>query len=135
MGSSSSPSIDNAASDVPTNDDPFNASPYPPGSTIKHPDVQTYSTRDASNRLLSWKSRPVEYIDDEPYYRRADNGNLEKIWFPNGPPPYDPDTERLEDEYDEETKEAYRYTAEHHAFRDGAIPLNPPRREWCSYDM
>ncbi|KAI9778168.1 MAG: hypothetical protein M1816_004252 [Peltula sp. TS41687] len=100
--------------------------------------VESYSTRDpATNKLRTWKGKPVEYVDDEPFFRRdeIDDGELEKIWFPDGPPPVNKDTELPIEMYDEKTKEAYLYLKEHGVFKDGWIPELPPRSEWIRWDI
>ncbi|KAI9886588.1 MAG: hypothetical protein M1823_001630 [Watsoniomyces obsoletus] len=109
-------------------------SPYPPDAKVKHPDIRKYSTRDANNRLLTWKGNPVEYHKDIPYYRRED-GDLERIIFPDGPPEIDRFTARPESEYDQETKDAYAYVREHGVFPPGGLPFMPPRPEWCKWDF
>ncbi|KAI9845414.1 MAG: hypothetical protein M1837_004892 [Sclerophora amabilis] len=111
------------------------ANPYHPESKFVHPDLRTYSVRDASNKLLTWHSKPVHYIDNEPCFKRDDDGTWEKIQFPDGPPAYNPDTEFPELEYDEETKEAYLFLREHGYFKDDWMPNLPPRREWCTWDF
>lgn len=99
-------------------------------------DTGSYSTRDPStNKLLTWKGKSVEYADDEPCFRRDDDGKLEKIWFPDGPPPPNPDTELPIEMYDERTREAYLYLKRHGVFKDGWIPTLPPRREWVRWDL
>ncbi|MCJ1231514.1 hypothetical protein MMC12_008191 [Toensbergia leucococca] len=86
-----------------------------------------------SARITTWKGKPVTYVDDEPCFKR-DDGQWEKIWFPHGPPVFDkPDYP--DSMYDEKTKEDYMYMREHGAFKDGIIPLLPPKREWCRWDF
>ncbi|KAI9841226.1 MAG: hypothetical protein M1838_003671, partial [Thelocarpon superellum] len=98
-------------------------------------DPSGYSTRDASNRLLSWKSRRVQYIDGEPCYQGGD-GKWERIWFPDGSPPtIENDTHLPMENYDDKTKDAYLYVRDHGVFKDGWMPLLPPRREWCRWDF
>ncbi|KAI9676909.1 MAG: hypothetical protein M1817_006748 [Caeruleum heppii] len=112
-----------------------NAGAMAPSSGVSHSDPSIYSTRDGANRLLTWKSQPVTYVDGEPCYKRSDNGHWEKIWFPNGPPGFSADTELVAEMYDEQTKEAYLFLRDHGTFKNGLMPFLPPRREWCSWDF
>jgi nucleoporin NUP42 len=109
--------------------------PNNPSSQMSHPDIRTYSVRDPDNKILAWKGKEVSYIDNEPYWKK-DGTNWEKIWFPNGPPGYTSMTE-LNDEkaYDPKVKEAYLHVKEHGSFKDGLMPIVPPKREWCSWDF
>ena len=98
--------------------------------------AHTQTRRDAQGKLTSWKGKPVIYEKDEPHFKRGD-GNLERIWFPDGPPPPAPtkNPEVPEDTYDEATKENYMYMEEHGVFKDGIIPELPPKREWVDWDF
>lgn len=111
------------------------SNPYPPNTKFVHPNVQEYSYRDGSGKLQAWKSRPVQYINDEPFYKRDEDQEWERIWFPDGPPRYTDETELPEEMYDDKTKEAYLYMREHGVFKDGWMPFLPPRREWCLWDF
>lgn len=108
-----------------------------PTSNHTPSDPRSYSTRDpASNKLLTWKSKPVQYLDDgAPYFRRDDDDRWERIWFPDGPPAYTQFTELPAEMYDAETEAAYRYLGEHGVWKDGEMPELPPKREWCSWDF
>ncbi|KAI9820815.1 MAG: hypothetical protein M1826_000840 [Phylliscum demangeonii] len=142
---SSTPTQNGPASQTQTQGDAFGTNGFasaalpapfsntqPPGASM---DPRTFSTRDASNRLLTWKSKPVTYVDDEPCYTRDDDGTYERIWFPAGPPPVDESCELPLEMYDEKTKAAYLYVRDHGEFKDGWIPPLPPRREWCRFDL
>ncbi len=111
------------------------SNPYDATSSLAHPDVRTYSIRDPKNTLLAWKGRAVSYIDRVPCYKRADDGTWERIWFPDGPPPYNKGTELPVEEYDEATKDAYLYMRDNTVFKDGLMPMLPPRREWSKWDL
>ncbi len=111
---------------APTTNGAFGA---PPATTNGH-SVQ----RDAQNKLTAWHGKPVSYIDGDPCYRRPD-GTWEKIWFPDGPPKENEDTQLPDEAYDERTKEAYMYMRLHRAFKDGIMPDKPPKREWCNWDF
>ena len=94
----------------------------------------TLKQRDSQNKLTLWHSKVVSYINGEPFYTR-DDGILEKIWFPDGPPSNNKDTQLPDEAYDGMTVEAYMYMREHKAFKDGIMPDKPPKREWCSWDF
>lgn len=99
-------------------------------------DVRSYSTRDPStNKLLTWKGKPVEYIEDEPCFRRDDDGKWERIWFPDGPPHPNPDAELPIEAYDAKTIEAYLYFGKYGVWKDGWMPNLPPRSEWLQWDI
>lgn len=104
------------------------------GNTQSSANIQTAAQHDSQNQLTSWKGKPVTYVDQEPCVRRND-GFLEKIWFPNGPPVFKKTSELPVEAYDEATKENYKYLREHGAFKDGIMPDLPPRREWCSWNF
>ena len=109
--------------------------PYPPDCPLKHPDVNEYSTRDANNKLLTWKGKPVTYKEGKPCFQPDGSDVWQRIWHPNGPPAYNPNTELPLSMYDERTKEAYRYLREHGRFPKGFFPMLPPRREWSRWDF
>ena len=92
------------------------------------------ATRDRQGKLLTWNGKPVTYVEEEPCFR-GKGGAWEKIWFPDGPPVFNKMPDVALEEYDEESKESYKYMMEHGEFKDGVMPLLPPRREWCSWDF
>ena len=98
--------------------------------------AQTQARRDAQGKLTSWKGKPVIHEKDEQYVKRSD-GALERIWFPEGPPPPAPtkNPEVPDEAYDEVTKENYIYMNEHGKFKDGIMPELPPKREWVNWDF
>ena len=81
-----------------------------------------------------FKGKPVVYKENEPGIQNRD-GTWEKIWFPDGPPAYYGATELDDKAYTEETKQAYLYMREKGSFKDGMMPLLPPKREWCLWDF
>ncbi|KAI9762741.1 MAG: hypothetical protein M1840_001150 [Geoglossum simile] len=111
------------------------ANPYPQGTKLVHPDLRTYSTRDPSNRLLTWKSKPVIYFGDKPCFERSQDKKMERISYPDGPPVYNKDTELPESMYDGKTKDAYLFMRDKGYFKDDWMPNLPPRREWCKWDF
>lgn len=68
---------------------------------------------------------------------RAADGSYTKIWFPDGPPPYNQDTEAADEAVyaDPATLEAWKVFRQEKKFADGLMPLVPPRREWCTWDF
>lgn len=83
---------------------------------------------------MAWKGQRVTYVEDEPCFKRSD-GALEKICFPDGPQPFGKGPEIPDEAYDEATKENYMFMKEQGAFKDGIMPLLPPKREWVDWDF
>ncbi|KAL8797517.1 MAG: hypothetical protein Q9195_000333 [Heterodermia aff. obscurata] len=104
--------------------------------TTSQPKVQPQQVHAtyAGDRLKTWKGKPVTYDDSVPYVRSQD-GELEKIHFPNGPPSLNKSPELPDELYDEATKENYRFMMAHSTFKDGLMPNLPPKREWCKWDF
>ena len=111
---------------VPATNGTFGA---PPPTTNGHS-----AQRDAQGKLTIWHGKPISLVDGDPCYRRPD-GTWEKIWFPDGPPGNNKDTQLPDEAYDERTKEAYMFMKEHKTFKDGIMPDKPPKREWCDWDF
>jgi nucleoporin NUP42 len=108
--------------------------PYAPSATLKHPPLQSYSSQDASQRLIMFRGKPVVYKGSEAGTRNRD-GSWEKIWFPNGPPAYYRATEMDDDTYSEGIKAVYLHLRETGEFQGGIMPFLPPKREWCLWDF
>lgn len=111
--------------------------PAPTHYTQTLPSSQT-QINPQTNRLTSYKSRRVQYINDAPCYDRPDGRGWERIWFPD----VKSAEVRVEDvvpaeegRYDDSVKGAYRVLAEKGAFELGAMPRLPPRREWVGFDF
>ena len=135
---------DHAQSSTATSS-PFAQQNGPPGSTATtspfatRPSVigQTSGTqlrKDSQGRLLTWNGKPVSYIDEEPCYRNS-NGSWQRIWFPDGPPTFMNSASLPDEVYDDATKANYMYVKEKGAFKDGVMPLLPPKREWCDWTL
>ncbi|KUJ14751.1 uncharacterized protein LY89DRAFT_686413 [Mollisia scopiformis] len=136
---SSFPSFGQPESSGSTNGAPFGASRPTNGftngaSASQSQDVNTYSTRDAGGRLLTWKNRRVVYKDQTPGFTNQ-NGQWEKIWFPNGPPAPDPQAFLPAEMYDQATKDQYEYVRQHGKFKDGIMPLLPPMLDMVKWDF
>ena len=87
-----------------------------------------------NGRLTTWKGKPVDYVDDVPCIKSPDGG-YEKILFPQGPPPLTKSAELPDEDYDEGTKESYRFMRTKGVFKDGVMPNLPPKRIWCRWDF
>ena len=103
-------------------------------SNVNETSIPADAKRDPQGKLMTWKGKPVQHIDNEPCYRDTD-GSWKRIWFPDGPPVFTKAVELPNDVYDEKTKENYRYLREHGTFKEGPLPELPPRREWCSWNF
>lgn len=65
-------------------------------------------------------------------------GAAKKIWFPDGPPAYNPDTEALDKRsYEDEgvLRQWDAFLRNAGRFVDGVMPEVPPKREWCVWDF
>jgi nucleoporin NUP42 len=108
--------------------------PYGPNAQSQHPPLQSYVSKDGNQRLRMFKGKPVVYKDNEAGIQNRD-GTWEKIWFPDGPPAYYGATELDDNAYTEDIKQAYLHARETGSFKDGVMPLLPPKREWCLWDF
>ena len=90
--------------------------------------------KDSQGKITSWKGMPVEYFEDEPCYKGND-GNWQRIWFPDGPPVFKKTVDLPDEAYDEATKTNYQHLREAGTFKDGIMPILPPKREWCSWNF
>lgn len=90
--------------------------------------------KDSQDKIMSWNGTPVRYFDDEPCYKSND-GNWQRIWFPDGPPTFTKTVDLPDEAYDEATKENYRHLKQTGTFKDGIMPALPPKREWCSWNF
>jgi len=102
--------------------------PLPPA------DVRTYTTRDASNRLMTWHGNPVTYSQTgQPCIRVS--GGLERVWFPDGAPTASANNNDPSLQYTPELKAAYGYLNHNGTFKDGIMPEIAPQPEWCRWDV
>ncbi|MCJ1338562.1 hypothetical protein MMC09_003851 [Bachmanniomyces sp. S44760] len=93
------------------------------------------TTRDNQNRLTKWHGQRVQYQDGVPCFQRPQDGQWEKIWFPDGPPAFNKTPELPAELYDGVTKERYAHMREAGAFTDGVMPEIPPTRDMCKWDF
>lgn len=105
--------------------------PYRPGSTKQHPPLESYATK-VNGRLAAFKGQAVTYKEGVPGVRGMD-GSWRKIWFPNGPPRYNKDTEPNPEKYGV-VKMMYEAMAKNGRF-EGDMPVVPPMREDCLWDF
>lgn len=123
---------------------PFAAgpNPYGPNSTRQHPDYNSYAKKSPTGQLLSWQGKPVTYKtidgDQVPGIQNFD-GSWAKIWFPDGPPPYNKDTEPIRP-YTDEEKTLYNNFMATGKFQlaatgGGGMPMAPPTREMCTWNF
>jgi nucleoporin NUP42 len=108
--------------------------PNGPNASHSHPNITEYSVRDSGNKLFSWKSKPVTFVENEPYFK-GDDGKLERIWFPNGPPTYSAATEPPVEDISAQDLEGHQFLLEHSTFKDGIMPSVAPQREYCRWDF
>ena len=90
--------------------------------------------KNSEDKIISWKGMPVEYFEDEPCYKGND-GNWQRIWFPDGPPVFKKTVDLPDEAYDEVTKTNYQHLRENGTFKDGIMPILPPKREWCNWNF
>lgn len=98
-----------------------------------------------TGQLTMYRGQRVEYVNDVPCYRRPDNRQLEKIWFPDAGATPDvvalgredkiADCEGEKSEYTEDVVAQYKHLFETGGWKDGKMPLVPPLREWAIYDF
>ena len=90
--------------------------------------------KDSQGKITSWKGTSVRYFDEEPCYK-GDDGNWQRIWFPDGPPVFTKTADLPDESYDEATKADYRHLKETGTFKNGIMPALPPKREWCNWNF
>ncbi|KAK3689302.1 hypothetical protein B0T22DRAFT_169781 [Podospora appendiculata] len=118
--------------------------PYAPTATRQHPDISTYSARDANGRLTMFKGKPVSYQvlkggsgDKEVPVVRGFDGTAAKIWFPDGAPNYTAETEAADARVYEDPAVLgqWRGFLETGGFVGGVMPEVPPLREFCAWNF
>lgn len=97
--------------------------------------AQNASAKFANGKLQNWRGKQVRYIDNYPCFQE-NNGAWQRIWFPEGPPVWiKPESLSTDMPYDEDTEQRYKFAKQNVRFRDGILPLLPPKREWISWDF
>ncbi|KAI4843045.1 hypothetical protein E4T45_08793, partial [Aureobasidium sp. EXF-8846] len=103
------------------------AEPVPQGDWI---------TRQPNGQLKSFKGAPVQYLTTNeavptqaPHYRKA-NGQMERIWHPEGNAAPRTEIEAPAEAYTAEHEAAYKFVAEQGVFKGGIMPELPPKCEW-----
>ncbi|KAL7619361.1 hypothetical protein AAE478_009898 [Parahypoxylon ruwenzoriense] len=126
--------------------------PYGPNSAKHHPPAESYITKAMNGRITSFDGQPVIYkwkVSDKyqdaapqdyttreppaPGVRNAD-GSWRKIFFPDGPPGYNKDTEPDPSMYNANVKAAYGIMVATGRF-EGDMPEVPPMREDCVWNF
>lgn len=81
-----------------------------------------------------FKGKPVLYQNNLPGVRALDGG-WKRVWFPDGPPNYNKDTELPDEAYDEKSKLQWHAFTQKGQFEGGLMPELPPKREFCLWDI
>lgn len=100
-----------------------------------HGDISTHAQYGADGRLLSWKGRPVQYQSGSKPCYRNDDGSLERIWFPDGPPPAARVSVPPDAEYSGEVVSVYQKLKDGGDFEEGSIPELPPNGDLTRWDV
>jgi nucleoporin NUP42 len=85
-------------------------------------------------RLTMFKGKPITYQGEHPGIRGPD-GTWTRIWFAQGPPGYNKDTELPIQEYSDAVKMQWAKFAQTGAFTDGLMPELPPPRVCTRWDF
>lgn len=124
--------------------------PYAPNSTKQHPAPESYIMKTIHGQITAFNGQPVTYkwkVDDKyqderppdhgdtpvPGTRNSD-GTWRKIFFPDGPPSYNKDTEPDMALYNADVKAAYETMTSTGRFA-GDMPEVPPLREDCVWNF
>lgn len=129
------------ATPAPGTAKPAGVGPYGPNATREHPDISTYSAKEADGRLRMFKGKQVTYempkgaTRPAPFIRNFD-GSLVKIWMPDGAPKYTTETEAEPEKYqDPNVLQQWKAFVEAGRFAGGMMPEVPPKREFCAWDF
>lgn len=122
-----------------------NKAPQPLHYTQTIPATAPTVTEPATGKLQRYRGRPVQYVNGNPCYERPDGRGWERIWFPqNGKTSevvYLGREDKIGDlvadheRYTDEITRGFAYLFEMGKFKDGQMPVVPPKREWCLYDF
>lgn len=105
------------------------------GQPDEHGDVSSYTRRDENDRLLAWKGRPVRYLHDGNPHYQTDDGEFERIWFPNGPPTQSQSNSMSDVDYPTSVVEAYAALKNSGGYLDGVVPEVAPSLEMIRWDV
>ncbi|KAG8529378.1 uncharacterized protein KY384_006014 [Bacidia gigantensis] len=103
-------------------------------TNIAKPTSTVNVERDGQGKVRRWNGKAVTYVDSEPCYRGND-GNWQRLWFPDGAPTFVNVIDPADEVYDGLTKEIYASLKTRGDFQNGAMPLLPPKREWCDWNL
>ena len=90
--------------------------------------------RDVEGKMVKWNGKMVSYINSDPCHKGRD-GAWQRIWFPDGVPTFINSDGLSDSAYDNKMKENYEYLKDQGTFKNGIMPLLPPKREWCNWDL
>ena len=105
-----------------------------PSATQPRPQAPNVGAQ-TTGKIRTWKGRPVTYNEDDEAFFRASDGISQRIWFPNGAPAFPNSGYVPDDAYDDDIRERYESLMRTGTFKDGLMPLLPPKREWCNWDL
>ncbi|KAL1892361.1 hypothetical protein Sste5346_007099 [Sporothrix stenoceras] len=123
---------------------------YGPHASKQHPPIDSYAQRDPSNpaRLVAFQGRRVVYEHQKdsadntievPMVQRPSDGKPAKVWFPQGAPPFNEDTERkprsIYTDAGSAVQQQYSTFMSTGRFAVGMMPEVPPLREWCVWNF
>lgn len=89
--------------------------------------------QDNYGQLSTFKGQRVITKDDK--IGANIGGRFVRIWFPNGPPGYNKETELPADAYGEEDMKRWKAFEETGGFADGVMPSVPPPRVMTKWDF
>ena len=90
--------------------------------------------KDSQGSLRSWNGRSVTYQEGKPFYRDS-GGQYRKIWFPDGPPTLASLESLPDDVYDASIQNDYDFLKAEGQFKNGIVPMLPPKKEWCDWNV
>ncbi|KIH93866.1 hypothetical protein SPBR_05700 [Sporothrix brasiliensis 5110] len=123
---------------------------YGPHASKQHPPIDAYAQRDPSNpsRLVAFQGRRVVYesqkdsadnVIEVPMVQRPSDGKPAKVWFPQGAPPFNEDTEckprSMYTDAGSPVPAQYQTFLNTGRFAVGMMPEVPPLREWCLWNF
>ncbi|KAG9243249.1 hypothetical protein BJ878DRAFT_568630 [Calycina marina] len=103
--------------------------------------LTAYATLTPDGELTTFQGRTVRYPEKdgkpgtEPWTAAPNGQLLQRIWCPKGFPAGNSETEEDGSKYTEEIEEAYLHLRLNGEFKDGVMPMVPPRKEWSSYEF
>lgn len=90
--------------------------------------------RDDQGKVTSWDGMTVRYANNEPCYKARD-GSLQRIWFPDGAPIFKKNYDLPDEAYDEQIEEDFKFLRQNATFKNGIMPMLPPKKAWCGWAL